>query len=161
MPEFFHSYRQMGRVFAERYGISVPKTFDETVVGLGHERLVVALLSAIHESLTEIRRGQLSAMPQEPPRMLRPGDPSDGMLRAIQIGMGKTPLSMDFVREFSLSVRARKVLQRAIREEGLQMVEDLTADRLRVIRGCGPTTKKEILEWKEQVLRLPLPYTPS
>ncbi len=49
--------------------------------------------------------------------------------------------------EGGLSVRARKVLRRALKDEGITSLSKLTEDRLRDIKNCGPHTVAEIRRW--------------
>lgn len=48
-----------------------------------------------------------------------------------------------------LSVRARKVLRRALKDEGITSLDKLTDARLADIKHCGKTTAAEIRRWIE------------
>lgn len=50
----------------------------------------------------------------------------------------------------SLSFRARKVIHRGVRGGHFTCLDEVTAKSLNEIKGCGPVTIKEILEWRRQ-----------
>lgn len=62
-------------------------------------------------------------------------------------------LSEDVIKESAfdggLSVRARKVLRRALNDEGITSLEKLTVERLQSIKHCGQHTVAEIRKWIE------------
>lgn len=51
--------------------------------------------------------------------------------------------------EGGLSVRARKVLRRALNDEGITSLKKLTVERLQDIKHCGDCTVAEIRKWIE------------
>lgn len=69
---------------------------------------------------------------------------ANGMLAAI--GQAKEYMPLESLDASLLSVRGRRVLQRA-KQDGASVAGDLTKDFLLELRNCGVTTVSEIRKW--------------
>lgn len=145
MTEKLRTYCETGEYLANGWGRGDAGDWDAQ---MENSEKTVCLLAAVLKELQHIRTVLLYVKPDDPPsisgRVIN--GPAHGRFRALQITLGR--VRIDELDSTPLDGRVWHVIRRS----GLVWLDEITPERLKSVKGCGPKAIATLMAWKSEWL---------